>query len=301
MKNEVDKVKRLNPQRYILTTSVDLSENQKETIFQMFSPFIKSSSDILGRKDLNNLLNLHKEIEKDYHKLWLASTNVLNLIINKATVNWSTFELENIERDIRLYVENDSLNKALEILKKNHYVVISGIPGIGKTTLARMLVYSMLAQDFEEFVYITDDMDNAARMFEKGKRQVFFFDDFLGKTSFVKQPISFENKLVTFIDKVKNSKNTLFILATREYVLSEALTHYEMLAISNIDIARCTIQLEHYTKTIKARILYNHFAEADIPAEYINAFLNKRSYRDLIEHKNFNPRVIQAIIKEQIW
>lgn len=301
LKKEVDKVKRLNPQRYILTTSVDLSENQKETIFQMFSPFIKSSSDILGRKDLNNLLNLHKEIEKDYHKLWLASTNVLNLIINKATVNWSTFELENIERDIRLYVENESLNKALEILKKNHYVVISGIPGIGKTTLARMLVYSMLAQDFEEFVYITDDMDNAAKMFEKEKRQVFFFDDFLGKTSFVKQPVSFENKLVTFIDKVKNSKNTLFILATREYVLSEALTHYEMLAISNIDIARCTIQLEHYTKTIKARILYNHFAEADIPAEYINAFLNKRSYRDLIEHKNFNPRVIQAIIKEQIW
>ena len=144
-------------------------------------------------------------------------------------------------------------------------------------------------------------MDNAAKMFEKEKRQVFFFDDFLGKTSFVKQPVSFENKLVTFIDKVKNSKNTLFILATREYVLSEALTHYEMLALSNIDIARCTIQLEHYTKTIKARILYNHFAEADIPAEYINAFLDKHSYRELIEHKNFNPRVIQAIIKEQIW
>ena len=301
LKNEVDKVKRLNPQRYILTTSVDLSENQKETIFQMFSPFIKSSSDILGRKDLNNLLNLHKEIEKDYHKLWLASTNVLNLIINKATVNWSTFELENIERDIRLYVENDSLNKALEILKKNHYVVISGIPGIGKTTLARMLVYSMLAQDFEEFVYITDDMDNAARMFEKGKRQIFFFDDFLGSNSFIQQSLSFENKLVSFIEKVKNSANTLFILSTREYVLSEAMTYYEKLSMSNIELAKCTIQLEYYTKSIKARILYNHLAEADIPAEYIDVFIEKRSYRELIEHKNFNPRVIESIIKEQIW
>ncbi len=301
LKNEVDKVKRLNPQRYILTTSVDLSENQKEIIFQMFSPFIKSSSDIMGRKDLNNLLNLHKEIEKDYHKLWLASTNVLNLIINKATVNWSSFELENIERDIRLYVENESLNKALEILKKNHYVVISGIPGIGKTTLARMLVYSMLAQDFEEFVYITDDMDNAARMFEKGKRQIFFFDDFLGSNSFIQQSLSFENKLVSFIEKVKNSANTLFILSTREYVLSEAMTYYEKLSMSNIELAKCTIQLEYYTKSIKARILYNHLAEADIPAEYIDVFIEKRSYRELIEHKNFNPRVIESIIKEQIW
>lgn len=301
LKKEVDKVKKLNPQRYIITTSVDLSVNQKDTILEMFSPYIVKSADVLGRKDLNNLLALHSEIENNYHKLWLASTNVLNRIVNKDTVNWSAFELEKIERDIGLYVENESLDKALDILKNNHYVVISGIPGIGKTTLAMMLVYTMLASGFDEFVYVTDDMDNAVKMFEKEKRQIFFFDDFLGSNSFIQQPISFENKLITFIDKVKNSNNTLFILATREYVLSEAKTHYEKLAMSNIDLVKCTIQLEYYTKPIKAKILYNHLAEADIPAAYINAFIDKRSYHELIEHKNFNPRVIEAIIKEQIW
>lgn len=266
LKAEVEKVKRLKPQRYILTTTVDLSVSQKDEIMAMFSPFILCTADVLGRKDLNNLLGQHKEVENDYHKLWLASTNVLNLIINKATMNWSAFELEKVEQDIRLYVENESLGKALEILEKNHYVVISGIPGIGKTTLARMLVYTMLGQGFEEFVYVTDDMDNAAKMFEKEKRQIFFFDDFLGSNSFAPQSVSFENKLITFIEKVKSSKNTLFILSTREYVLSEAMTHYEKLAMSNIDLAKCTIQLEYYTKTIKARILYNHLAEANIPA-----------------------------------
>lgn len=301
LKKEVEKVKLLNPQRYIITTSVDLTVGQKDEIVSMFTPYILNNTDVLGRKDLNNLLNLHKDIEKDYHKLWLASTNVLNLIINKNTVNWSSFELEKIEREIRLYVENKSLNQALEILKKNHYVVISGIPGIGKTTLAYILVYTMLAQGFEEFVYITDDMDNAAKMFEKEKRQIFFFDDFLGSNSFVQQSVSFENKLLTFIEKVKNSQNTLFILSTREYVLSEAMTHYEKLALSNIDLAKCTIQLEYYTKTIKARILYNHLAEANIPAEYINTFLDKHGYREIIGHKNFNPRVIESIINDQIW
>lgn len=301
LKKEVDKVIKLKPQRYILTTSFDLSVNQKDSILEMFSPYIVNSADILGRKDLNNLLALHPEIEHNYHKLWLASTNVLNLIINKNTVNWSAFKFENIERDARLYVENESLNKALDVLKNNHYVVISGIPGIGKTTLAMMLVYTMLANGFEEFVYVTDDMDNAAKMFEKEKRQIFFFDDFLGSNSFIQQSTSFENKLIAFIDKVKNSNNTLFILATREYVLSEAKTHYEKLAMSNIDLVKCTIQLEYYPKPIKAKILYNHLAEADIPAAYINTFIDEHSYRELIEHKNFNPRVIEAIIKEQIW
>lgn len=301
LKKEIEKVKKLNPKRYILTTSVDLTVAQKDEIVKVFSPYIWANTDILGRKDLNNLLQQHSAIEKNYHKLWLASTNVLNTIINCATLNWSSFELEKIEKDIRLYVENQSLNEALDILKNNHYVVISGIPGIGKTTLARMLVYTMLAQGYEEFVYVTDDLDNAAKMFNKEKRQVFFFDDFLGSNSFVQQSLSFENKLITFIEKVKNSKHTLFILSTREYVLSEAKVHYEKLSMSNIDIAKCTIELEYYTRSIKARILYNHLAEAHIPPEYVNVFLNKRGYLPIISHKNFNPRVIESIIKEQIW
>lgn len=300
LKEEVEKVKRLSPQRYILTTSVDLTVKQKDEVLAMFNPFILSGMDVLGKKDLNNLLEKNPEIEKNYHKLWLASTNVLNTIINRATLNWSSFELEKIEKDIRLYVENESLNKALDVLKENHYVVISGIPGIGKTTLARMLVYTMLARGYEEFVYV-DDMDTAAKMFSKEKRQIFFFDDFLGANSFVQQSVSFENKLITFIDKVRNSKHTLFILSTREYVLSEAMAHYEKLSMSNIDIAKCTIELEYYTKTIRAKILYNHLAEANMPPEYINVFIDKRGYMTIINHQNFNPRVIESIIKEQIW
>ena len=300
LKEEVEKVKRLSPQRYILTTSVDLTVKQKDEVLAMYNPFILSGMDVLGKKDLNNLLEQNPEIEKNYHKLWLASTNVLNTIINRATLNWSSFELEKIEKDIRLYVENESLNKALDVLKENHYVVISGIPGIGKTTLARMLVYTMLARGYEEFVYV-DDMDTVAKMFSKEKRQIFFFDDFLGANSFVQQSVSFENKLITFIDKVRNSKHTLFILSTREYVLSEAKAHYEKLSMSNIDIAKCTIELEYYTKTIRARILYNHLAEADIPSEYVDVFLDKRGYHAIISHQNFNPRVIESIIKEQIW
>ena len=301
LKNEVEKVKRLAPQRYILTTSVDLTVNQKDEIINLFTPYIQETSDILGRKDLNNLLECNAEIEKNYHKLWLASTNVLNTIINKDIVNWSSFELETIEREIRLYVENKSLNEAIDILQKNHYVIISGIPGIGKTTLARMLVYTMLANGFEEFVYITDNMDDAVKMYNKEKRQIFFFDDFLGSNSFIPQSVSFENKLITFIDKIKSSNHTRFILSTREYVLSEAKTYYEKLSMSNIDIAKCTIELENYTKTIRAKILYNHLAEANIPKEYINTFLDKQGYRNIINHQNFNPRVIESIIKDQIW
>lgn len=51
LKEEVEKVKRLSPQRYILTTSVDLTVKQKDEVLAMFNPFILSGMDVLGKKD----------------------------------------------------------------------------------------------------------------------------------------------------------------------------------------------------------------------------------------------------------
>ena len=150
LKKEVDKVKKLNPNRYIISTSVDLTANNKQCIIDLFHPFIKSENDILGKQDLNKLLALHPDIERQYYKLWLASTEVLNTIINKDIFNWSGIEFNEIKDTVKTYVMNDSFNDALKKLKENRYVVISGEPGIGKTTLARMLVWYLLSDKFDD-------------------------------------------------------------------------------------------------------------------------------------------------------
>ena len=69
LQKEVDKVKQLDPNRYIISTSVGLTPQNKVEIQTLFSPFIRSTEDILGKDDLNNLLGLYPEIEKQYYKL----------------------------------------------------------------------------------------------------------------------------------------------------------------------------------------------------------------------------------------
>ena len=61
----------------------------KDEIKQMFTPFIQGTEDILGRDDLNNLLAQHFDIEKQYYKLWLCSTAVLERIVNRRVLHWS--------------------------------------------------------------------------------------------------------------------------------------------------------------------------------------------------------------------
>lgn len=299
---EAAKVKtlRTKPSRYIISTSVGLTPDNKTEIYDLFSPYIKDTSDILGRDDLNNLLGQYPDIEKQYYKLWLGSTTVLEDILNKRINNWSALELETIRREVSTYVMNDSFQFALDILNKNRYVIISGIPGIGKTTLARMLVNFLLSEGYEEFVML-ETVGDAAQKLTVGKKQVFFFDDFLGSTSFQSDEKGFDHKLVSFIEKVKHEPDKLFILSTREYILAEAKRHFDVFSTSNIELSKCILDLSSYSESIRAEILYNHLSMAELPELYILALLEKRHYLRIIKHPNFNPRIIQTFLNKKFY
>jgi len=95
--HELEKVKRLSPNRYILATSLGLNPNQKQKIMKLFEPFILSPSDIYGKNDLNNLLTRFPRIEKQNFKLWLASITIFEEILHSKVRNVSRDALENIE------------------------------------------------------------------------------------------------------------------------------------------------------------------------------------------------------------
>ena len=111
----------------------------------------------------------------------------------------------------------------------------------------------------------------------------------------------FENKVIAFIDAVKRAQDKLFILATREYILSSAMRTFEGFSIRNIEIAKCTIALSNYTESIQARILYNHLASANLPQEYIRQLLTGKQYLKIIKHPNFNPRIIEAFLNKRLY
>ena len=300
LKQEIVKVQRLTPKRYILSTSVGLTPGNKEEIKRICAPFILNTADILGRDDLNNLLGQFQDIEKQYYKLWIGSTNVIEHILHRRVENWSGFERDEIKKDVSTYVMNDSFNEAMSILLKNRFVIISGIPGIGKTTLARMLIYKLLGEDYEEVIRISS-MEDAAEKLIEGRRQVFFFDDFLGANYFHVTEDSFEGKVLRFIDAIRRNPDKLFILSTREYILKSAMRQYEHFAIRNIVLAKCTIDLEDYTEDVRAHILYNHLSEANIPNDYIRQLLARARYLKIIKHPNFNPRIIEAFLNKQLY
>ena len=76
-KDEIEKVIKLKPKRYILATSLGLTPNQKDELVKIHTPYIHSSADIFGKEDLNGLLIKYPKIERNTFKLWFSSVPVL--------------------------------------------------------------------------------------------------------------------------------------------------------------------------------------------------------------------------------
>lgn len=292
--HESPKVKKLSPQRYIIATSVGLTPLNKDEIAGIF-PSCTSTSDIYGRDDLNNLLARHPKVESSHYKLWLSSTHVLEALVKSATINRTRLDLERIHGKLKYYVQNVSFIKAKEILDQQHYCIISGIPGIGKTTLAEALFIDHVSQGFEP-VRIYRSIDEGFEMFKQGMRQVFYFDDFLGTTTFDENSLerNEDKQLLNFLKSVHNSSGEKkLILTSRDYILKQAKLSFESIRTTDLKPYLCIINLHNYTRFNKAEILYNHLYFSELSKKHIADLLKDRQYLAVIDHPNYSPRVIE--------
>lgn len=294
--NELPKVQALQPTRYLVVTSAGLTPANKDAIVALFHPHIGNATDVLGRDDLENLLRRNSKVEVANFKLWLTSTAVMTRVLRNAEHCQTDFEVDRVLRRLPVFVQSDGFPRAQSILSETHTVVISGAPGIGKTTLADMLLYAHLDQGFEPVV-VQGGIVEAKRLFDKSRRQIFYFDDFLGSTFFGGGGELIDRNqdasLVAFIEAVGRSPNSRFVLTTREHVLRSALKVSERLAQSQLLDHRCLLELSQYTYSQKARILYNHLYFSDLPNGYKEAILAGDFYLQVVKHPSFVPRIIE--------
>lgn len=293
LRNESKKVLCLQPDRYCVATSVPLSPANKQEICSLFAPYCRSEMDIYGLEDLNNLLGIFPSIERKHYKLWITSTVVMERIIHSEEYNQTVALVETIQHKARLYVQNNSFFDALDILKKYNYCIISGIPGIGKTFLAEILLLEHVRQGFEPVV-VRSNVSEAWKMLKPGTKQVFYYDDFLGQVGWEdKLEKNEDQKILDFIRYVRNHQHASFILTTREYILQQARNTYEKLHADDFENAKCIIELNYYTRMIRANILFNHVYFSDLTEKHRRALAKKESLLRIIDHKNYSPRIVE--------
>lgn len=291
---EKPKLDKLKPHRYLLAVSNPLSRTDKKAIHRALAPYVISESDIYGKEDLNDLLKDKAHIEQRHYKLWLHSSSVLGHILNNAILGRSAFSLEEIIRSSARYVVTANHDAALKIIERLGVVIITGEPGVGKTTLADHLCLHYVAQGFA-YLKIADDIREAESAFDPESRQVIYFDDFLGRNYLEALNGHEGNHITQFIRRIATNKNKRFVLTSRSTILNQGKFLIDNFEHGNVQKNEYELRIQSLTDLDKAQILYNHIWHSGLENEYIEQLYLNRRYRAIITHKNFNPRLISYI------
>lgn len=292
MRKERAAIDRLAPNRYILATSRPLSPANKSELADIIGPWLRQESDILTPADLNGLLRAYPKIEKAHFKLWLSGAPMLERIVRAAEHTFNDMTKADIAEKVRIYAPNPSLKYANKKLTSQHVVIISGPPGVGKTTLADILAFTYMAEDWE--LVALRDLETGFAKIVDAKKQIFLFDDFLGKVALDREALAHKDSdLARFIKRVRASPNARFILTTRAYIFEEARRISEHLSDKRLDVTKYVLDVGVYTRRIKARILYNHLSVSGAPPSHIAALIKSDLLGEIVDHDHYNPRIIE--------
>lgn len=300
LETESEKLSRIDSlNTYRVATSLPLTLTEKEKIRKLFHRWMPDPGYVHSGQDIDSMLTRYGEVERRYVKLWITSGGQLERALRAATYERSDELLRQISEAIPRYVEGSAFGRALEVLDDRQVCIISGPPGIGKTTLALMLIARAIRQGFEP-IAVSNDIEEAWHAVSSTSQQAFYYDDFLGRVSFSEKLLKNEDhRLVQFIERISRSESKRLILTTREYVLREARRDFDELARLD-EMLNLVIEMPDYSRLDRAKILYNHLWHSDIPTDDVESLLEDQAYMRIIDHRNFSPRLIQHITSRKV-
>lgn len=301
LKNEeLQKVKKLNPQRYILVLSSNPTVRQKDQIYTLFTDYIQSHADIITAEDIQSYLRKpqYENITKYYRELILSKNiDFTNLIenITSSNINNKSLLLKNDIAEIKKYfIETKPYKLSYTTLLKNHVIFLSGDAGSGKTTNAEMLLNQLMEEKYVDNIYKIDSCEELTTLVLSTNKIGILYDDFWGSTfSDLKLSLNSERQLQNLLQKIETKENIYFILTTREYVLKQGLAFYKDFHNQNLN-RRIIHRNCNYTKQEKIKILFAHAKYSNLDFGYL--YQIKAHANEIIMSKNYSPRSINFFI-----
>ena len=303
LKKDVTKIQRHHPKKYFVCTSQSITRKNKQEIIEMFDEFMPDISHVIDKNDINSFLEdeQNKDIVEKNYKLWLCASDVLSLVNNQNIFIDCSELMIDIEEQIKLFVETQAYHNAINRLRQDNIIIIIGAPGVGKSTLSKMLLLYYADKNYKVRYVTNNNISEIKRSLNlaPNKKEIVLLDDFLGQ-HYLNLKDSQPNELKTLISFVTRSKSKKLILNSRVTILNEAaqayLTFREIMV--RYDQNKYLLNIDEMSSLEKAKILYNHLYFNGLPQDYLSQVKRNKGYLRIVNHVNYNPRIIEYVTQK---
>lgn len=300
LKKEVEKINKLSFEEYYLFTSKSLSAKKIDEIYLLFQNIMSSKENIFDEGRLESLLKQEEylRVVKEHYKLWLASSNILDIVFNR-NIFIDTEELMfEIKEESKLFVKTSAYHNAFKILNEDRLVIIQGNPGVGKTIISKMLILFYASENY----IVRYASDNSVKELKKAiscnpdLKEIILVDDFLGQ-HYLSLKENQTNEINALVSYIMRNPNKRLILNTRITIFKEAMriNHKFKTFMEKDSIKKYLINVDEMSLVEKAKVFYNHLYFKELPQQHFKDLLINNRYMDIIQHKNYNPRVIEFV------
>lgn len=315
--------------RYVIVTSAGLITEVKIKLLSKYKDLFWDEDSLIDCARIDDYSRIPK-YENVYRNYNLIESN-LGLVLKKDRIESIVSDYPGF--DAKFFVETNFFDRAFSIVMDKHILLVHGNPGVGKSTLCKMLGY-VFANRFsldsnsatsesvrviwrspEEMSQLINQFDST---FRGTKNQLFVvLDDFLGSNSLTTNSSDMEI-LRRLLDRVRENDNLYIVLNSRTQILESAENDYldffsdlnrgdkdvikmlDMSDYTSIDRAKLLrkIMEREYSSLEKdeKKIFKENYDKLRLPnTSKRGEYSVKKAYNDIIEHRNFNPRLIEYI------
>ncbi len=235
---------------------------------------LKSYPSVLGISDLDELLSSR---------------------VNKAILERSKVAIQFARDLVPVFFPTETFNKAQNILKKYHFVILEGAPEMGKTAIGRMISLSFTLEGWEAIE--CKSPDDLLNTYDEDSNQVFLADDFFGRTEYDPSRVSrWQSDLPIILRKI--DKSHILILTSRMHLLNMGKSKLDLGPDQSKfpGFTEVSVDAGDLTSLEKALILYKHSKNANL--EISIKEIIKENVSDIIGNKYFTPERIRRLVNE---
>lgn len=289
---------------YVLITNAPLSKDLRKNITETIKQTVPHCEVFAwGAGDLDALLDQAPNIRQSFPQLLGIRDleNLLGNLLTKAIRERSNLAIDRAQELARVFVPVKTYNKALSVLYKHNFVVITGPPEMGKTAIARMIGLAKHSQGWDYYECRSPEDFFAALKKSRAERdaerhQVFVADDAFGSTEY---RVELAQAWGSDLEHILNAldKRHWFIWTSRPAPLAFALSKMHLQGKAEMFPRNAEIFVDASELNLEDRglILYRHAKAANLNPTETQAV--KDSLWQLVNHAHFTPERIRRFVR----